>query len=54
MLWFGKKEKTEENIAPSKENNTLHEVHENVEERNIWNMHNIGIAFWIFVLFIAI
>lgn len=53
MSWFGKKEEENKTYSPA-ESNHLHEVHENVEERNVWNMHNLGIAFWIFVLFTAI
>lgn len=57
MSWFSKKKKEDVVEAATytpQTKNQEHDTEETVKEKKIWNLKNIFIAFWIFVLFVAI
>ncbi|MBP7708738.1 hypothetical protein KA107_03555 [Candidatus Pacearchaeota archaeon] len=54
MGWFKKKEEGEAKLYSPQIKNQDENTRETISEKRLWNLKNIFIAFWIFVLFIAI
>jgi hypothetical protein len=63
MGWFGKKEEVKQEevkqeqqkpVETQKSQSSSSEHEETINERKVWQMKNIFIAFWLFVLFIVI